>query len=93
MQVRGVENLPLTVGSYDLPPTARLIASVVNASVPVLGFHRLIDIPAGTSGLMLAAMIDITLYGPNASRTNSLEGEARGRRCLTLSLRVRCKLG
>jgi hypothetical protein len=73
-----VENLPLTIGAFNLPHTARLVASVVNSSnVPVLGFHRLIDVPAGTPGLMLGTMIDLTLYGPFANRTNSLEGEGR----------------
>eukprot|EP01116_Phalansterium_solitarium_P018921 TRINITY_DN515_c0_g1_i3.p1 TRINITY_DN515_c0_g1~~TRINITY_DN515_c0_g1_i3.p1 ORF type:complete len:355 (-),score=107.82 TRINITY_DN515_c0_g1_i3:604-1668(-) len=72
--VRGVENLPATIGAFTLPPNARLVASVQNASLPPLQFHDLIVIPAGTPGLMLGAMIDMTLYGKFAGNTNSLEG-------------------
>lgn len=59
--VRGVEDLPVTVAGFTLPPNARLVASVVNSSaLAPLGFHTMINIPKGTSGLMLGTMIDIT---------------------------------
>jgi len=73
-QARGVENIPATVGSFTLPPTARLGAQVVNSTLQVLDFHTLLYLPKGTKGLMLAAMIDMWLFGPHADQTNSLEG-------------------
>lgn len=77
-QVRGVENMPLVLSGLNLPPTARLVASVKNASLPVLAFHDLITLPSGTPGCILAVMIDLTMYGTNAVNTNSLEGCWRG---------------
>ena len=59
--VRGVEDLPVTVVGFTLPPNARLVASVVNSSaLAPLGFHTMINVPKGTPGLMLGTMIDIT---------------------------------
>lgn len=59
---RGVEGLPNRIGSFELPPTARLVASVSNSSeLAPLGFHELVNVPLGTSGLMLGTMIDITM--------------------------------
>ena len=77
-QVRGVENLPITIGAINLPSTARLVAQVRNASLQVLDFHNLLEIPEGTPGCVLAIMIDMILYGPHAGDTNSLEGCWRG---------------
>jgi hypothetical protein len=72
---RGVENLPIQINSFTLPPTARLIASVKNSSaLQPLGFHDMIELPAGTRGLMLGTMIDIIMYGPGAGSLNTLEG-------------------
>eukprot|EP00035_Acanthoeca_spectabilis_P004900 m.107915 g.107915 ORF g.107915 m.107915 type:complete len:358 (-) comp12779_c0_seq2:1181-2254(-) len=72
---RGVEGLPNRIGSFELPPTARLVASVSNSSeLAPLGFHELVNVPLGTSGLMLGTMIDITMYGAGAESLNTLEG-------------------
>jgi len=63
--VRGVEDLPVTIGNFELPPNARLNASVRNATLHPLDFHELIQVPAGTSGMMLGTMVDITMWvGP-----------------------------
>jgi hypothetical protein len=73
--VRGVEDLPVRVNSFELPVDARLVASVKNSSaLAPLGFHDMINLPAGTNGLMLGTMIDIRMYGPGASSLNTLEG-------------------
>ena len=73
--VRGVEGLPVQINSFTLPPTAKLVASVQNSSaLAPLGFHDLIEVPAGTSGLMLGSMIDIRMYGHGAGSLNTLEG-------------------
>lgn len=70
--VRGVENLPVTIGSLTLPPTARLTASVRKSTrLPVLGFHELVNIRSGP-GLLLATMIDIS--STDKGSLNSLEG-------------------
>lgn len=61
--MRGVENLPLVLSGLNLPTSARLVASFINASLPVLGFHSLITIPEGMRGAILGVMIDITMYG------------------------------
>eukprot|EP00658_Telonema_sp_P-2_P043945 TRINITY_DN31817_c0_g1_i1.p1 TRINITY_DN31817_c0_g1~~TRINITY_DN31817_c0_g1_i1.p1 ORF type:complete len:161 (+),score=29.98 TRINITY_DN31817_c0_g1_i1:123-605(+) len=37
-------------------------------------FHTLVNIPNGKSGMLFGAMIDIIMYGQNASTLNSLEG-------------------
>lgn len=47
---RGVEGLPVQIAGFSLPPTARLVASVANASLAPLDFHELINIPAGAAG-------------------------------------------
>lgn len=44
--VRGVENYPVTVAGFNLPPAARLVASVVNASLAPLEFHNLVTVPS-----------------------------------------------
>jgi hypothetical protein len=62
--VRGVEDLPVQIGEYELPSTARLVASVVNSTLKPLDFHDLVNIPKNTSGLMLGTMIDITMWNP-----------------------------
>ena len=73
--VRGVEDLPVRVNSFELPVDARLVASVKNSSaLAPLDFHDMINLPAGTNGLMLGTMIDIRMYGPGASSLNTLEG-------------------
>ena len=72
--VRGIENYPVTVAGFTLPPAARLVASVVNASLAPLEFHDLITVPAGKSGLMLGTMIDIAMYGKGYTSLNTLEG-------------------
>ena len=73
--VRGVEDLPIRINSFELPVDARLVASVKNSSaLAPLGFQELIELPAGTNGLMLGTMIDIHMYGPGASSLNTLEG-------------------
>lgn len=72
--VRGVQNRPVTVGGFELPAPARLVASVVNASLAPLEFHDLINVPVGRSGLMLGAMIDVVMYGSGHGSFNTLEG-------------------
>lgn len=70
--VRGVEDLPLTVGGVSLPPHARLTAHVANSvALPVLAFHELLNIASG-AGLLLATMIDISSLDHGS--LNSLEG-------------------
>jgi hypothetical protein len=59
--VRGVEGRPVMIGEHQLPPNARLTASVRNSTLKALDFHDLITIPKGTSGLMLGTMIDILM--------------------------------
>jgi len=71
---RGVDAFPVKIGMFSLPPTARLVASIANASLAPLAFHELINIPAGVSGLMLGTMIDIVMYGRGATSLNTLEG-------------------
>ena len=63
--VRGVEDLPVQIGEHVLPSDARLVASVRNSTLKALDFHELISVPAGTAGMMLGTMIDITMYEPS----------------------------
>lgn len=71
--VRGVENLPLVIAGYQLPPSARLVASLkTSMNLPVLSFHELVSIPSGVSGLLLGTMID--LQSLDKGSLNSLEG-------------------
>ena len=65
---RGVEGLPIQIGSFTLPTNARLVASVRNATLAPLDFYTLVDIPAGTSGLMLGTMIDIEMFDPTKNK-------------------------
>ena len=52
---RGSENLPITVGNYPLPPTARLIQSrIANVTYQPLDFVTLVDVPAQHSGVLWA---------------------------------------
>lgn len=51
--VRGVEDMPLTLGSFNLPPTARLHAvTKTSLSLPILDFHELVALPG--QGIVLA---------------------------------------
>jgi len=70
--VRGVENLPLTLGELPLPKNARLQIIVRESlALPTLAFHELVNIPSG-QGRLLGAMIDITTK--DNGTLNSLEG-------------------
>eukprot|EP00048_Salpingoeca_helianthica_P020358 m.247015 g.247015 ORF g.247015 m.247015 type:complete len:205 (+) comp47114_c0_seq1:436-1050(+) len=71
--VRGVENINWVVGSFTLPLTARLTASVrTSTNLKVLDFHELVNIPAKQQGLVLGTMIDIA--SADGGSLNSLEG-------------------
>jgi len=70
--VRGVENLPVRIGFLDLPPTARLHAFVkTSVNLPVLSFHRLVDLADG-QGYLFGTMIDLVMA--DGGTLNSLEG-------------------
>jgi len=52
---RGSENLPITVGNYQLPASARLIQSrIQNVTYQPLQFVNLVDVPAQHSGVLWA---------------------------------------
>ena len=52
---RGSENLPITVGNYPLPPSARLIQSrILNVTYQPLDFVNLVSVPEKHSGVLWA---------------------------------------
>eukprot|EP00729_Bicosta_minor_P001875 gene1875-7946_t len=76
--VRGVENYPVTVAGFNLPPAARLVASVVNASLAPLEFHNLVtDYPESAYYLSAGpwrgptAGLTVMDKGTNANTTTS----------------------
>jgi len=70
--VRGVENIPITFGSVQLPSTARLHSFLkTSISLPVLGFHEMVDLKT-EKGYLLGTMIDIV--SEDNGSLNSLEG-------------------
>jgi hypothetical protein len=68
MWVRGQENLPVVVGEYALPPSARLILQKTSGAVPALGYVNVVDVPTG-SGLILGTVLSFS-----AGNLNTLEG-------------------
>jgi len=72
VMVRGVENIPLRIGSLDLPPEARLQTILkMSVNLPVLSFHRLVDLDNG-QGFLFGTMIDLNM--DDSGTLNSLEG-------------------
>jgi len=70
--VRGVENMPLVVGSIQLPMSARLKTFLkTSISLPTLGFHEIADLTSG-SVYLFGTMID--LASADKGSLNSLEG-------------------
>jgi len=70
--VRGVENMPLKVGSVPLPMSARLRTYLkTSVNLPVLELHEMADIKNG-NGRLLGTMIDISTA--DNGTLNSLEG-------------------
>jgi len=70
--VRGVENIPLKIGSIQLPSSSRLHTFLkTSISLPVLGFHEMVDLKT-EKGLLLGTMID--LVTDDNGTLNSLEG-------------------
>jgi len=69
--VRGVENIPLTIGMIQLPSSARLRTFLrTSVSLPVLGFHQLVEVTGPC--YLLGAMIDLSSFDKGS--LNSLEG-------------------
>ena len=69
IQVRGVENLPLSIGGVAMPPTARLHLQKIDGRVyPPLSWVNLLDVPTGRG-----AVLANTLAFESASQ-NTLEG-------------------
>jgi hypothetical protein len=64
--LRGVEGLGVALGEIDLPPTARLVQSFINATTYAPDqFIQLASAPAGTDGMLLYTFIDATSADPN----------------------------
>ena len=64
--VRGVEGLQISLGEIELPPTARLVQSFINATTfGPRDFIPLADAPAGMDGMLLYTFIDATSADPN----------------------------
>jgi len=70
--VRGVENIPLTIGYIQLPVEARLRTYLqTSTSLPVLGLHEIVNVASG-NGYLFGTMIDINTL--DNGTLNSLEG-------------------
>jgi len=70
--VRGVENIPLSFGSIQLPITTRLHTFLkTSVDLKVLDFHEMVNLPNG-QGCLVGTMIDLQSFD-NGS-LNSLEG-------------------
>lgn len=56
MIVRGSENLPLKIGSLDLPPTARMQLQTNSTTLGVLDFYDVAYVPSGAGMIFMSAM-------------------------------------
>lgn len=56
MIIRGSENLPLKIGSLDLPSTARMQLQAKTTTLDVLEFYDLAHVPSGPGLLFMSAM-------------------------------------
>lgn len=64
--IRGVEALGVTLGEIDLPPTARLVQSVItNATFTQDTFIPLANASTATDGMLLSTFLDVTAADPN----------------------------
>lgn len=58
MIVRGIENGAITLGEFELPPTARMRVYRVNASLDHLDLVTLASAAAGVSGAIIGTKLD-----------------------------------
>ena len=64
--IRGVEGLQISLGEIELPPTARLVQSVINATTFAPdAFIPLASAPSANDGMLLYTFIDATSGDPN----------------------------
>ena len=64
--IRGVEGLQVTLGEIELPPTARLVQSFINATTYAPDqFIPLASAPATNDGMLLYTFVDATSGDPN----------------------------
>ena len=64
--IRGVEGLQVTLGEVELPPTARLVQSFINATTYAPDqFIPLASAPAANDGMLLYTFVDATSGDPN----------------------------
>lgn len=75
MQVRGVENLPISLEGASVPtgtggsPKARMVLQRNNKTLSPLEYLNLVDLPAGTQGLVFQTMLSFS-----AASINTLGG-------------------
>ena len=78
IQVRGVENLPIAMDGADVPtgsngaPRARMVLQRNNLTMAPLEYLSVVDMPAGTQGLVFQTMISFS-----AANVHTLEGCVR----------------